>query len=366
MNDRRLRLLGIPLLSLLIVLLAGGQKLGSWPMFLVSWAVSLLFTTVLWLGNIALWQLLIRRWPRVEQTTRRLWWLAVACLIYTTAATIALRAVLHLLLPQYFSLRPGALLNQVLFNLIPTVGLQLLYESRHFFGQWVYNVRRAEQLQSASQRAQLEALQQQLDPHFLFNSLNTLAAFIEPGNEPAQQFIEQLADLYRYVLLSHQRRTVPLREELAFVDTYVALQKARLRDNLRVDVQVPPELLDRPVAPLSVQLLVENALKHNEASRQHPLHVRIAAQPSHHGTDWLSVENPRRARTAALAPGTGTGLRNIQERYALLAPAHPVQVDATDATFTVRLPLLPAEAALPLSQHEPGGEAPPNALRPHH
>ncbi|GAB3839792.1 sensor histidine kinase [Hymenobacter jeollabukensis] len=335
MNDLRLRLVGMPALSLLIAVL-NAKHWYSWGQAAMSWGISLLFTAVLWQGTRTIWALLVERFPRVEQTARRLWLLLLTCLLYTSAATVALVALLHLAMPQYFSLSPAALLGQIGFNLIPTTIVMLGYESRHFFLQWAENVRRAEQLLGASQRAQLEALQQQLDPHFLFNTLNTLAALVEPDNAPAQQFVEQLADVYRYVLLSRERRTVPLREELAFVEAYVALQKARLRDNLQVHLTVPPALLDAHVAPLSVQLLIENALKHNEASRQHPLHVRVAA-----AGEWLAVSNPRRARSTSLAPpGTGTGLRNIRERYTLLLPARPVHIDAAPDTFTVRLPLL--------------------------
>jgi Histidine kinase len=334
MNDLRLRLLGIPLLSLLITLMSNKHwySLGH---FAVSWGISLLFTAVLWQGTRTIWGLLVERYPRVEQTARRLWLLLLACLLYTSAATVAIVLLLHQLLPQYFPLTRGALLGQIGFCLIPTTIVQLGYESRHFFQQWAAGVRRAEQLQTASQRAQLEALQQQLDPHFLFNSLNTLAALVEPDNQPAQQFVEQLADVYRYVLLSRERRTVSLGEELTFVEAYVALQKARLRNNLQVSLDVPEALLDAQVAPLSVQLLIENALKHNEASRQHPLQVRVSAADG-----WLVVQNPRRARTTSLLPSTGLGLRNIRERYALLLPEKPVQVDAAEDTFTVRLPLI--------------------------
>ncbi|ALD20453.1 sensor histidine kinase [Hymenobacter sp. DG25A] len=336
MNDRRFLLLGIPILSILVMLPRGLLHISSLTQFLIAWPISMGFTACFWLTGRALWRYLFRRYPRVEQTRKRLWLLAIINTLITAVVTLVLGSIEahshggQLSIPTFFF--------EFGLNMVPTVVVQLIYESWNFFRQWEENVRRAEQLQSASQRAQLEALQQQLDPHFLFNSLNTLSAFIEPENEPAQQFVEQLADVYRYVLLSREQSTVPLRDELAFVEAYVALQKARLRDNLQVEIQVPPTLLDQHVAPLSVQLLLENALKHNEASRQYPLQVEVSA---HDG--WLVVHNVRRPRTT-LAPGTGMGLRNIRERYALLAPQLPVQVLDTATDFTVHLPLLPATA----------------------
>ncbi|MCC2546757.1 histidine kinase [Hymenobacter sp. BT175] len=339
MNDRRLRLLGIPLLSVLIVLLSlpGQAHPLRAGMVLLQFTISLLFTLVLWLGNRALWGVLLQRFPGVEQTARRLWWLVGACLLYTSVATLALVVLLHQLMPAYFSLTPRFLFNQIAFDLIPTLIVQLIYESRHFFGQWEHNLRRAEQLSRAGVQSQLEALQNQLDPHFLFNSLNTLSALIDAQNEPAQQFVEQLADVYRYVLESRNQPTVPLAEELAFVDAYLALQKVRFRDNLRVEQHVPAALLRHRVAPLSVQVLVENALKHNVVSREHPLSVSITAEDG-----FLRVQNSFRPRASGLGASTGLGLQNTVHRYELLQAPHPVRIEAAAATFTVWLPLLPA------------------------
>ena len=338
MTDRRFLLWGVPLLSLFIlVLIDGSRAFSSLAVFAVDLGVTFLFTLVLWLGTRELWARLWRRFPTVDQTVRRLWWLVTAGLLYTSGATVLLVAFLRLFLPNYFSLAPKALLAQIVFNLLPTTVVLLIYESRHFFRQWVANVRRAEQLKGAHAQSQLAALQQQLDPHFLFNSLNTLAALVEPGNVPAQQFVEQLADVYRYVLLSRDRPTVLLAEELAFVETYLALHKARFRANLQVALHVPPAALAYRVAPLSVQLLVENALKHNVASREHPLTLTLTADPV---AGYLTVQNSRRPRPAGLAPGTGLGLRNVRHRYELLQAPRPVEVVAEEAVFRVRLPLL--------------------------
>jgi sensor histidine kinase YesM len=335
MNDRRFLLFGIPLLAALELVPRGGysQPLG-WH-WLVDYGVALLFTITLWLGNRQLWQWLLRRWPLPAVTARRLWCLAATGMAYTVAASLALGALLAAL--QGYHLRPAEELREISLNLVSTFIVLLLYESRHLFEQWEANLRRADQLAQARTQAQLDALAQQLDPHFLFNSLNTLAALIEPQNEPAQHYVEGLADVYRYVLLSRERPTVPLAEELAFVQTYVALQKVRFRDNVLVSYEVPAAALARHVAPLSVQLLVENALKHNEASQARPLHLRLVADAA-----GLRVENTWQPRSAGLAPGTGTGLANVRQRYALLGASQPVAVAQAGGIFAVTLPLLPA------------------------
>ena len=338
LHDRLFLRLGIPALAVLVLLPRGLLHVRSVPEFLVAWVISLVFTTTFWLMGRTLWVTLFQRFPRVEQTSKRLWVLALVNILLAAIVTVVLGSAVSLLQGGPVIDGPSFLVEFSL-NMVPTVVIQLIYESRHFFRQWVANVRRAEQLQSAHVQSQLEALQQQLDPHFLFNSLNTLAALIEPGNAPAQQFVEQLADVYRYVLLSRDRPTVPLAEELAFVETYLALHKARFRANLQVALHVPPAALAYRVAPLSVQLLVENALKHNVASREHPLLLTLTADPA---AGYLTVQNTQRPRPAGLAPGTGTGLRNVRHRYELLQAPRPVEVVAEEETFRVRLPLLEA------------------------
>ena len=335
MNNRRFLHVGILLVAALEMVPRGILAVPLGVAWLISYAISLLFTLLLWFGNLALWRWLLRRWPAARHTARRLWWLAAGSVSYTLLITLGIGSVLAHLYGGH--LGPADALRETALNLVSTLIVQLVYESRHLFQQWEANQRRADQLTQASTQAQLDALAQQLDPHFLFNSLNTLAALIEPGNEPAQHYVEGLADVYRYVLLSRERPTVPLAEELAIVQTYVALQKVRFRDNVQVSYDLAPAALVRRVAPLSVQLLVENALKHNEASQARPLHLRLVA-----GEAFLRVENTWQPRPAGLAPGTGTGLANVRRRYALLGAARPVEVAQAAGRFAVTLPLLPA------------------------
>jgi hypothetical protein len=338
LRDRRLVVVGLVLISLVMTLASGQWAWQSAAHFGLAWGCSLFYTLALGLGNREIWRQLQHRFPLVAQTRRRLWWLALGSVAYTSAATVAITLGLAWAQPAAgVSASPQALLLIVAINLVPTLVGQLIYESRHSFQQWQQNQHRADQLAQAQTQAQLDALAQQLDPHFLFNSLNTLAALIEPANDDAQHYLEGLADVYRYVLLSRERPTVPLAEELAFVRTYVALQKVRFRENVRVSYDIPTPALARSVAPLSVQLLVENALKHNEASQARPLHLRLVADAE---ATALRVENTYQPRSAGLAPGTGTGLANVRQRYALLGAAQPVQVTQAGGTFAVTLPLL--------------------------
>jgi sensor histidine kinase YesM len=335
MNDRRFLLFGIPLLALVELVPRGLFQLPSVVHVVVSYGFSLLFTVAIWLGVRGWWAWLLRRWPLPASTARRLWWLGAGSVAYTLLVTLALGQALALGYGGQLTL--GKALRETGLNLVSSLIVLLIYEARHTFGQWEMNLRRADQLMQAQTQAQLDALTQQLDPHFLFNSLNTLAALIDPADAPAQAYVEGLADLYRYVLLSRERPTVPLADELALVKTYVALQQVRFRDKVRVTYDLDPAALTQRVAPLSVQALIENALKHNEASAARPLHIGVRAVAG-----ALHVENTYQPRPSGLAPGLGTGLANVRQRYALLGAARPVEAGPAGGLFVVALPLLPA------------------------
>ncbi len=322
--------LAIPVVALGTQFFYDGGTLHLWP----GTAIALLFTFVLWEGNVWILRAARRRFPRPDQIGRRFLVQIPAHLAYTLLAGLLVKLALVLAVPEIVCNMPSVG-QSFLLNMVPTALVVLVYETIYFFEQWRHNLTRAEALARTAAQSELEALRQQLDPHFLFNSLNTLAALIDDANPAAaQQYLSQLADVYRYVLLAKDRQTVPLHEELAFVEAYVALNKVRFRENLIVNNTIPAAAYPRHVAPLSVQTLVENALKHNVVSREYPLVLHLEGR----GPDEIRVRNPVR-RKATLVPGTHTGLRNLISRYELLTAA-PVEVSTGEGEFRVCLPLL--------------------------
>ena len=336
MNDKWARLLGAPLVAVLMQLVYDGPaSFVDGPTFLSHLGISLLITVTLWEGIRGMLLLLRHLFPRYDQTGRRLLVQTLASVVYTFAATAFLNWGLRVTFGIELCAK-GELLNGCLINLVPSLFVTSLYEGAYFFGEWKKNILRSEALARAAMQTELEALQRQLDPHFLFNSLNTLSALIDDTNAEAQRFVEQLADVYRYVLLSRDKPTVTLTEELAFVEAYVALHKTRFRDDLLVEHRIAPGAGQGAVAPLSVQMLIENALKHNAISPQSPLRVLLQAEGGAAG--YVSVANNVQPKTG-LATSTKVGLRNIIDRYRLLTP-QPVEVNHEAGFFTVRLPLL--------------------------
>ena len=193
----------------------------------------------------------------------------------------------------------------------------------------------AERLERAAVQGQLDALRNQVNPHFLFNSLSILAALVDTDARLAGQFIRRLATTYRYLLEQRDQTRVPLRTELDFLGAYTFLLTVRFEGKLAVALDVPEAARDGyAIAPLTLQLLLENAVKHNRLSVAEPLRVTIAVVG-----DCLRVANPVQRRLAPEA-STGVGLHNIVGRYRLLTDP-PVRVAETDGYFVVDLPLLP-------------------------
>jgi tetratricopeptide (TPR) repeat protein len=185
--------------------------------------------------------------------------------------------------------------------------------------------------------ARFETLKSQIDPHFLFNAMNALYTLVETEPKKAREFVSSFSALYRKVLSSRERTIVPVQEELELVHHYLFLQRIRFGESLRVQVQVPAHALMGYLPPFTLQMLLENAIKHNVISAAHPLHITIAVEGDH-----LIVRNDLLPR-ATKEIGTGTGLENIRRRYILLGAQEP--------TFTVADPYY--TASVPILSHEP-------------
>lgn len=185
--------------------------------------------------------------------------------------------------------------------------------------------------------AQFQALQHQLNPHFLFNSLNTLSSLVHRDADAADEFIRELAKVYRYVLDAPHRETVTLRTELVFLESYVHLLKTRFKSAFELCMEIRDEYLDLHLPPMTLQILVENAVKHNIVSTQKPLHCSIS------DTDdaCLLIKNNLQERSEK-DTSSGVGLTNLQSRYEFLSKREDgvlPSVQISDTSFIVLIPL---------------------------
>jgi two-component system LytT family sensor kinase len=179
---------------------------------------------------------------------------------------------------------------------------------------------------------QFEMLKLQLNPHFLFNSLNTLSSLVHNDAVKAAEFIRRLSDVYRYVLENRNKELVTLREEMAFIHSFSFLQSLRFQGMIDFRFNIGEELLERKIAPMTLQLLVENAVKHNVVSARQPLSIIISAE-----NDNLIIKNNLQPKEDL--SGTGVGLKNISSRYAFLTE-RKVEIIKDDDFFKVIIPLI--------------------------
>jgi hypothetical protein len=189
-----------------------------------------------------------------------------------------------------------------------------------------------ELLKQAQLRAQLLSLQQQVSPHFLFNSLSTLKT-ITPDQE-TKIYVIQLANVYRYLLSFNEHHLASVKDEIAFMKSYLYILQERFEHALQVSINVPDEFLSYYIPPLSLQLLIENAIKHNVISPEQPLHIRIYTDQ----TPAITIENSYQPKLS-VEESTGKGLQNIKDRYHLLGRKE-IEVLNNNNLFKVTLPLL--------------------------
>jgi two-component system LytT family sensor kinase len=214
-----------------------------------------------------------------------------------------------------------------------------LYEV--FYG-WFYSYRyyaiaqvghlRSDRLQL---ELQYESLKSQISPHYLFNCLNTISSLLYKDSQMAEEFIRRMTDTFRYVLTNQRQKLVSLREEIEFVKAYYYLLQVRYEHHLKLEINIPKNLLDTQIPPLCLQLLVENAVKHNRISKDYPLLVYISALDN----TYISVTN---TKTEAVQPGMSfrVGLENIRNRYQFFT-REKVQIK-DEERFTVQLPVVKA------------------------
>lgn len=211
-----------------------------------------------------------------------------------------------------------------------------LYEI--FYG-WFYSYRyyahaQVEELQAERWQLELQfqSLKSQISPHYLFNCLNTISSLLYKDSYTAEKFIRRMADTFRYVLTNQKQQLVTLQQELDFVKAYYFLLQVRYEQHLQLEINVPKSILTSAIPPLTLQLLVENAVKHNEISKELPLLVYISARDNTH----LLVTNNRTSKVEA--PGFKVGVENIRQRYEFFTE-EKVQVQPGDK-FIVQLPIL--------------------------
>jgi len=324
-----IRVVGITVISAVSVFLDFGYAQGDagfWKVFLISF----IRTALIWNGSMMIIQYALQRYPVFEATAKLIVFQVVSLSVFVMLVELGeIYTAEHFLKVSIPKSEKTAL---IIGSLLVTFMISSIYASVAFFIQWKENLLRTQALEKANLEARYDTLQNQVNPHFLFNSLNTLLMLVN-DNPVASKYVESISEIMRYMLQSRDKDAVLLRDELKIARDYVFIQQSRFGDKLQVVFDVPEMFYHYAIPPLALQMLLENALKHNVVSKEDPLYVKIHI----HENSFLVVENTVKTKIDK-DPSTGVGLDNIRNRYLHLT-GNNIIVKQENGKFVVMLPL---------------------------
>jgi len=299
---------------------------------MISWGISLIFSVVNWIIMRAILISLRKRYPDFQDNIKRITLVFLLLIVTILVVDLIGRVVLHHLFGDSFN--PLERLRGLTFILVISTMITAIYEVIYLYVRLKKTIREEEQAKQVVVQAELDALRNQAQPHFLFNSLNTLRDIIDQNpKEDAKEFVNKLSNVYRFILESGNAHLTPLRSELKFAQSYIHIQSERFGDNLKVNWAIPDAYLNKMVVPMSLQLLLENAIKHNVISKAKPLLINVEVMDNH-----LVINNKIQPKSTQL-PSTKVGLKNIEKRYELIS-GKAIQLSNNGEQFEVSLPLL--------------------------
>ena len=299
--------------------------------FTLAWI--LIVFVLLWFGNRMITRILNRILAWKQYGNIRFFTQLLVGILYSLLIANGTYAALKILLtvdpPTFSQLVVMNVYGSVIF--IPAFSV---YFSLHFLRNWRKSEVESARHQKESMRSRLETLKSHLDPHFLFNNLNILSSLIQTDKEKSQEFLHTFAEVYRMLLKTKSEDLIPLSEEIRFITSYCYLLEARFGDCLSFQIDVPENIQSRLIPPLTLQMLVENAIKHNQITEKKPLTVSITASG-----DVITVANSLNPKPQPADKTEGSGLNNIRRRFDYFSD-QPIRIESDETTFRVHLPLL--------------------------
>jgi hypothetical protein len=334
LNDIGFRLVLIPFFGIAVPLLTHmikSNELGHWELKL-AYGYTIVIALIIWQGNRYLLFSLRSYFNWFNKPIRKIIALLFAVSFFTIPAS-------SIMLVGWYQVFQGGnvdwqvIRTATLIIMICVLFITHVYETVFLVKESESEMLKNEQLERAKAEAELQALKNQVDPHFMFNSLNTLSYLIDESPLKAKEFNEHLADVYRYILQNNTRDLVMVQEEVLFLQDYFSLQKIRYGDAVVLKIVLPPEIMECIMPPISLQILAENAFKHNEFNIHNPLEITVYFEKGK-----IFVHNRLTKKTNSKT-SSKLGLLNLQERYKLTTSLNIEVVEGKDS-FIVSLPVL--------------------------
>ncbi|NKI32738.1 2TM domain-containing protein [Croceivirga thetidis] len=314
----------------------------SWKNISTQFIISFIFSFGLSAANSYYYDGINLRYDWEKEPNKRLWYGALGSFVIT----MVVYGVLRYLLVAYFtgnysvaSFIANESIDSYIVALVITIIVILSIHAFHFYRALQKRQVNEQKIIAGTASARFDALKNQLDPHFLFNSLNVLTSLIEEDPNAAQKFTTSLSKVYRYVLEQKNKDLVTVDEELNFARTYVRLLKMRFEDSIIFEIPENASNPEAKIVPLSLQLLLENAVKHNVVTSSRPLHLKVFEE-----NGMLVVKNNIQEKSV-VKKSSGVGLQNIRSRFSILTDRE-VQIDDSNKEFSVKLPMLSKQISI--------------------
>lgn len=294
---------------------------------------ALIFITQ-WLGHAYLQIKIAQKYSWLNEPLKRFLFIITEIVVYSIFAYGAVQLLMNYIV---FGKIPPYLLSFDLsywsFPVIISFVIALMISAISFFKSWKNEVLEKEKIKHQMLNYKYEALRNQINPHFMFNSLNVLSDLVYENPKKAENFIHKFSDIYRYVLDSRDKELVPLIDELNFITKYIFLLKTRFEDKLTIDINIKP-LPSEMIVPLALQLLIENAVKHNEISSKNKLKITLTKTQN----NYIEISNPIQLKNIGETSNL-VGLKNLKQQYNFFTDL-PVIITQHKNTFIVKLPLI--------------------------
>jgi two-component system LytT family sensor kinase len=295
---------------------------------------SIFITILVWEGNLRLDDWLNKKLPWVGNAGKRILIELLASMVYSAVVIYCSMLFFNqFVCPLPTATKEAFMLTALIIGMMVSIILLTVEIGAQFFKNWKASLIEIEHHKTEVVQAQLQNLKNQINPHFLFNNMSVLSSLVYKDQDKAVDFINQLSKVYRYLLDNKDRELVTLEDELTFIRSYTYLLQIRFDTNIKFTIEVENSALQKLVPPMAIQILVENAIKHNEISEELPLSVSITNYENE-----LVVTNNLQLRTNT-EPSSKTGLKNIKDRYHYFTDK-PVEIIESTNSFVVKIPLL--------------------------
>lgn len=341
-NDKWLRITGLLVLNsiLLLFIYPDMYVMLNYPFWKVA-TLSILYTWLTWELTKLIILNIRHKYPGIQNITKRN--ILTPIILLPAIALLSVLKVYLTTITDYYGNESNITVYSYLYafgmNIIYAAVIAGVYEVRYYFEQWKKTFAEAEELKKENLQSQLDQLKSQVKPHFLFNSLNSLLALVDEDQQRAKKFIEELSFVYRYLLQCNDKELICLESELDFIKAFYFLLKTRFEDGLHMEISIDEAAKEMLIPPLTLQMLVENAVKHNMITKNKPLKIDIYTDENQN----LVVSNNRQKKLLSV-PSAKVGLSNISAKYRLLNKPGII-INETETEFTIIVSLIKNEAA---------------------